>query len=676
MNSTKLPGFGMDVMPGVASVSVNNGLHEMQVFSAGSGSGGGDPSLSGALSDQDHLGTGDSNLDSATPFINALGMEQNGNGHEESSLQDSGSHYIQHYLSDDANGNSFGPEMTLNNPSLVNAVANFSGNQLYQNVPSNYSFDSDLQATAVSQALTTIQGHGPLGTQANSNPGMPQLVSINGITFLIPSASTGTHPQVDHVTLKAISSDLGLDVNHRLSASSLESQTGAANAHGPAQDEDKFKATFRWLLQNYETAEGVSLPRSTLYNHYEKHCKEANLEPVNAASFGKLIRSVFLGLRTRRIGTRGNSKYHYYGIRLQATDDPNPIVIDPNLLNIFANFYHTHCNLVFDAIVALNFSSLEQLWSKFWRPLGYAHSKRDENSVDSTHSESVDEEEEDEPDDKNDIIKSQLKDLVKSRQVQKFVEKADFALYQKLVNFLIPEVLGVIPNALTQAIRNFAKNLEGWMMVAVKPAPGDFKTIKITTVKSLSQTLRRYTGLNHLAQAARAVLQDSTRISQMSSDLNRVDIANVQEQASWVCQCDADIVATLEKEFKETLQDQATLEKWTEWLSSIVDKTLGPKRDKPDFPKAARQFLLRWSYYSSMVVRDLTLRSAESFGSFHLIRLLYDEYMFYEVQQRVAKALSLSPVAVMALGKIDPVDDSSPRPSVEEHPITSSVGTN
>ena len=38
---------------------------------------------------------------------------------------------------------------------------------------------------------------------------------------------------------------------------------------------------------------------------------------MNAASFGKLIRSVFLGLRTRRIGTRGNSKYHYYGIQVR-----------------------------------------------------------------------------------------------------------------------------------------------------------------------------------------------------------------------------------------------------------------------------------------------------------------------------------------------------------------------
>lgn len=95
-------------------------------------------------------------------------------------------------------------------------------------------------------------------------------------------------------------------------------------------------------MENYEMAEGVSLPRSTLYNHYLTHCSETEIDPVNAASFGKLIRSVFMGLRTRRLGTRystniyliisfvtffihyfvvfrGNSKYHYYGIRIKAS---------------------------------------------------------------------------------------------------------------------------------------------------------------------------------------------------------------------------------------------------------------------------------------------------------------------------------------------------------------------
>ena len=51
--------------------------------------------------------------------------------------------------------------------------------------------------------------------------------------------------------------------------------------------------------------------------------------------------------------------------------------------------------------------------------------------------------------------------------------------------------------------------------------------------------------------------------------------------------------------------------------------------------------------YSSMVIRDLTLRSAASFGSFHLIRLLYDEYMFYLVEHRVAQATGETPIGVM-----------------------------
>lgn len=51
---------------------------------------------------------------------------------------------------------------------------------------------------------------------------------------------------------------------------------------------------------------------------------------------------------------------------------------------------------------------------------------------------------------------------------------------------------------------------------------------QVSTCSAFAQTLRRYTSLNHLAQAARAVLQNSSQISQMLADLNRVDFANVQ----------------------------------------------------------------------------------------------------------------------------------------------------
>lgn len=50
---------------------------------------------------------------------------------------------------------------------------------------------------------------------------------------------------------------------------------------------------------------------------------------------------------------------------------------------------------------------------------------------------------------------------------------------------------------------------------------------------------------------------------------------------------------------------------------------------------------------SSLVMRDLTLRSAASFGSFHLIRLLYDEYIFYLIEQRVAKTTRRTPLQML-----------------------------
>jgi len=45
----------------------------------------------------------------------------------------------------------------------------------------------------------------------------------------------------------------------------------------------------RRLEENYELAEGVCIPRSTLYVHYQDYCNVTDTQAVNAASFGKVI---------------------------------------------------------------------------------------------------------------------------------------------------------------------------------------------------------------------------------------------------------------------------------------------------------------------------------------------------------------------------------------------------
>uniref|UniRef100_A0ABD2VWQ9 RFX-type winged-helix domain-containing protein n=1 Tax=Trichogramma kaykai TaxID=54128 RepID=A0ABD2VWQ9_9HYME len=560
-----------------------------------------------------------------------------------------------------------------------------------------------------------------------SNATTSQLLSQGNGTYLIQqsvvendptthalisaAAAARTSPQGDGA--EAVVSGGGaylISGNSTASAAQISVEDAASVTANMTHATRVSQATVQWLLENYETADGVSLPRSTLYNHYLRHCSENKLDPVNAASFGKLIRSVFLGLRTRRLGTRGNSKYHYYGIRVKpnsplvmlnedgtsrqqvnnshtnnkrvkfvnqkqtenyennvhtSSNNGNSNVILSNVtstqynqylggsgnaipefpeiivghssdlpddctledIDTFRNLYREHCEAFLGAVTNFEFATIESLWREFWR-------LQDNNNGGECEEETY-------------LSKTKLYQVCKCIEVQEFIKKVDYMFYQNLVEVLMPDVLRPIPSPLTQSIRNFAKGLESWLTTAMNDCPEELMQIKLTAVSAFAQTLRRYTSLNHLAQAARAVLQNNSQINQMLADLNRVDFHNVQEQASWVCQCDYSMVQRLEADFKVTLQQQNSLEQWAIWLKGVVTQVLEPYEGKPTFAKAARQFLLKWSFYSSMVIRDLTLRSAASFGSFHLIRLLYDEYMFYLIEHQVALSTGTTPIAVM-----------------------------
>ena len=70
-------------------------------------------------------------------------------------------------------------------------------------------------------------------------------------------------------------------------------------------------------------------------------------------------------------------------------------------------------------------------------------------------------------------------------------------------------------------------HMSGWSLFPLVNQ-SSFSPTQICSVVAFSQTLRRYTSLNHLAQAARAVLQNPSQINQMLADLNRVDFVNIQ----------------------------------------------------------------------------------------------------------------------------------------------------
>lgn len=71
-----------------------------------------------------------------------------------------------------------------------------------------------------------------------------------------------------------------------------------------------------WLRRSCVASPSSVVPRNRIYARYLEICTKYNLKPLNPASFGKLVRVVFPDIKTRRLGVRGQSKYHYSGVKL------------------------------------------------------------------------------------------------------------------------------------------------------------------------------------------------------------------------------------------------------------------------------------------------------------------------------------------------------------------------
>lgn len=83
---------------------------------------------------------------------------------------------------------------------------------------------------------------------------------------------------------------------------------GSAEAHETVRLND-FPAPDR-LNANYTPYADGNVPRQGLYSSYRRICDHHGIPHMNTATLGKAIRLCFPAIKTRRLGVRGNSKYH------------------------------------------------------------------------------------------------------------------------------------------------------------------------------------------------------------------------------------------------------------------------------------------------------------------------------------------------------------------------------
>ncbi|XP_075870908.1 transcription factor RFX4 isoform X2 [Nelusetta ayraudi] len=407
-------------------------------------------------------------------------------------------------------------------------------------------------------------------------------------------------------------------------------------------------ATLEWLEENYEIAEGVCIPRSALYMHYLDFSEKHDTQPVNAASFGKIIRQQFPALTTRRLGTRGQSKYHYYGIAVKETSQyydvmyskkgaawvnetgkkevtkqtvaysprsklgtllpefPNvkdlnlPASLPEERVSTFIMMYRTHCQRILDTVIRANFDEVQSFLLHFWQGMP-----------------------------------PHMLPVLGSPTVVNIVGVCDSILYKAISGVLMPTVLQALPDSLTQVIRKFAKQLDEWLKIALHDLPENLRNIKFELSRRFSQILKRQTSLNHLCQASRTVINSADITFQMLEDWRNVDLNSITKQTLYTMEDSQEehrqLIIHLYQEFDRLLEEQSPIEAYIEWLDTMVDRCVVKVAGKRPgcLKKVAQQFLLMWSCFGTRVIRDMTLHSAPSFGSFHLIHLMFDDYVLY-----------------------------------------------
>ncbi|XP_076307282.1 DNA-binding protein RFX6-like isoform X2 [Tachypleus tridentatus] len=409
--------------------------------------------------------------------------------------------------------------------------------------------------------------------------------------------------------------------------------------------------TLNWLADNYCACEGVCLPRGIVYEHYLEFCRREKLDPACKATFGKIIRLKFPHVTSKRLGARGHSKYHYYGIGIRESSeyyhtlyssrgltrfsgarlkneggftrkyslasrtgtllpefpDSAKLNVPKNLqadkVQIFLTMYRTHCQCILDTAISQHFEEIRSFLLHFWQGL---------------------------PD--------HMLPLVKTQFVDDIIAICDWILYKTMIDVLIPSTMQEMAETLLCDIRNLAQQWENWLSTSLENLPRSLIDSKQPVARLFAQSLKRQISFLHLAQTTRPVLYDAHSVRMMNEDVKKVDLGSISSQAFYTAATDSecDLHLNVLRDFKEQLRRQATVENFIEWLDTVVEqKIIKPSRQNGrSLKKRAQDFLLKWSFFGARIMHNLTLNRAASFASFHLLRMLLDEYLLLAIESQ------------------------------------------
>ncbi|XP_054238580.1 DNA-binding protein RFX8 [Indicator indicator] len=328
---------------------------------------------------------------------------------------------------------------------------------------------------------------------------------------------------------------------------------------------------------NFCLCEGCTIPRWLLYELYMESCSPEPKYRVNSATFGKLIRLVFPGLRTRRLGKRRNARYHYAGIAIRE----NSSIYARYCFLLSEKDYHRHSssgkasssawqpstsagpsgnacssgdtagyksksqenrtskNLHYSPPVIYlknEQESFQDPWSEFSRFFLWEQELRRKypcemvvllaNEYHNHCQDILHMVRKGELDKVEDCIMSFWRSLqpesialMSSPDVCQLFKSYDRQLFKEMENILLHDFMEEVPVQHIMSVKLFSKNVEDWLLNALAGFPLLVQTSKSEEVTVFIRRLRRKTDLSNVAKAMRTVLKSNSSVTVLRSSL-------------------------------------------------------------------------------------------------------------------------------------------------------------
>lgn len=225
--------------------------------------------------------------------------------------------------------------------------------------------------------------------------------------------------------------------------------------------------------------------------------------------------------------------------------------------------------------------------------------------------------------------------LLCCEEFMELLQEYDEMMYQSVLYVLLPQVFGE-PFTGHTAGRNFAFVWPSLVETYLLTTKHGFHQMKLQGARSFAHRLHQQCTLNGLVDTFRQILTTSGLLKQMTLDLKRTDLSFIGQKSDHVLGVHTAPLMDLLMGIVPYLEEAHDVGDWLHKFDQSIEEFM----NLPFITGMTRgQATATLAGFLSVLMNDLTIRNAESFGSFQILRTFFEEYVQFFFDRQVDATL-------------------------------------